>query len=295
MGTYHKLFVYTNLLILFFTQCQGQSIVETNKKVYSTILDQEVEYSVILPPNYKESANSSYPVIYLLHGINGDQNSWLQRSRINILIDSLTEIGELGDFIYVMPAAYNSYYINNYNGAFRYMDFFIEDLLPAIDSIYRTTPGKTNRALLGISMGGFGSVILGLKHPGKFGSIVCLSGALRTEAEFMKLTTTKYTNFFGEVFGPGLEAEARITDHWKMNSPYYITDSTVILSAQNLNWSVDCGFDDFLFSSNESFHQWLIKNKIAHDYHIRPGQHNWSYWYQSTINGLKYLDSKMYR
>lgn len=290
MNTHGKIIIYLVLTSLLFSRCQGQSIIVEDRIIYSNRLKQEVSYSVILPHDYRKSVTAVYPVIYLLHGINGDQNSWLHRSHINCLIDSLRETGDIGDFIYIMPAAYNSYYINNYDGSFRYMDFFIEELLPTIDSLYRTAPGKINRSLLGISMGGFGSVILGLKHPDKFGSVVSLSGAIRTVSEFIKLPQEKYNSYFGKVFGPALSADARITDHWKESSPYFISDSITILSAQKLNWYIDCGFDDFLFSSNEAFHQWLVENKIVHNYHVRPGSHNWNYWYRSTIHGLIYLD-----
>lgn len=290
MNTHREIFIYLVLISILFSQCQGQTIIEADRVVYSNILKQEVAYSVLLPHDYRKSESVQYPVIYLLHGINGDQNSWLQRSHINSLIDSLIEAGDIGDFIYIMPAAYNSYYINNYDGSFMYMDFFINELLPTIDSLYRTAPGNINRALLGISMGGFGSVLLGLKHPEQFGSIVSLSGAIRTEEEFIQLSQAKYNNYFGKVFGPELSAEERITDHWKDNSPYFISDSITIMSVQKLSWYIDCGYNDFLFSSNEAFHHWLVENKIVHNYHVRPGSHNWAYWYRSTINGLIYLD-----
>jgi enterochelin esterase-like enzyme len=286
----------SSYLILFSTltiQCQGQSIIESDQIIYSSILQQEVKYSVLLPPDYMKSDTVKYPVIYLLHGINGDQNSWLQRCKINTLSDSLRESGAIGDFIIVMPAAYNSYYINNYDSSFRYMDFFIEEFVPAIDSIYRTTPGKQNCALMGISMGGFGSIIIGLKYPEYFGSIVSLSAAVRDEEIFKGLPQTKYNSYFGKVYGFGLSADDRITDHWKANSPYYITDTNIIALAQTQNWYIDCGFDDFLFQANETFHQWLTMNKIPHEYHVRSGEHNWIYWYRSTVNGLIYLDERI--
>lgn len=292
MNKYRKILFYLILVSLFFIQCHGQSIIESDKIIYSSILKQEVEYSVLLPGGYMKSDTLHYPVIYLLHGINGDQNSWLQRSKINILIDSLREAGDIGDFIYIMPAAYNSYFINNFDSSFMYMDFYIDEFVPAIDSIYRTIPERENRALMGISMGGFGSIILGLKHPDLFGSIISLSAAVRDEATFKKLPQAKYNDYFGKIFGFNLLPEERITDHWKENSPYFITDSSIISMAQTQNWYIDCGLNDFLYPANEKFHQWLRENNIPHEYHVRPGEHNWSYWYRSTIKGLIFLNEK---
>ncbi len=220
--------------------------------------------------------------------------SWILRSKINILIDSLVEAGDIRECIYIMPSAYNSYYINNYNNSIRYMDFFTRELIPAIDSIYQTIENKENRALLGLSMGGFGSIILGLKHPDMFGSIISLSAAVRTDSIFKTLPQEKYNAYFGKVFGPDLLPNDRITDHWKANSPYYITDSALLGKAKYQNWYIDCGLDDFLYPANEAFHHWLFENNIPHEYHTRPGVHNWAYWSQSTVNGLKYLNDKLY-
>jgi S-formylglutathione hydrolase FrmB len=173
------------------------------------------------------------------------------------------------------------------------MDFFIREFVPAIDSIYRTKTTKANRTLMGISMGGFGSIILALKYPQHFGSVVCLSAAVRNEEIFKDLPQARYNNYFGKVFGFDLADDDRITDHWRANSPYYITDTNIISLARLQNWYIDCGLDDFLLQANEAFHQWLILNKIPHEYHVRPGEHNWAYWYRSTVNGLIYLDERI--
>lgn len=117
---------YLIMISLLIVHCQGQSIVEYDRIIYSHTLRQDTEYSVLLPDDYHKSDTKRYPAIYLLHGINGDQNSWLQRCQVNTIVDSLNGADEFGDFIFVMPAAYNSYYINNHDSSFRYMDYFIE-------------------------------------------------------------------------------------------------------------------------------------------------------------------------
>jgi enterochelin esterase-like enzyme len=278
------------ILYLAFTyKCQAQGIVEKNKIIYSQILKQEVYYSVLLPERYAEQ-DTRYSAVYLLHGLGGDQNSWLQRCMINSLTDSLMHQASIDQLIYIMPAAYDSYYINNFDSSFRYMDFFVKELVPAIDSLYRTLPERKHRALLGMSMGGFGAIILGMKHPELFGSAVCLSAAVRNEPIFIDLPQEKYDSYFGRVYGHGRQANDRITEHWMQNSPFYILDSTLISKVQTIHWYIDCGFDDFLLPANEAFHRLLIQNNISHEYHVRPGEHNWNYWYRSTVNGLIYLN-----
>jgi S-formylglutathione hydrolase FrmB len=116
---------------------------------------------------------------------------------------------------------------------------------------------------------------------------------VRNEEIFKKLPQAKYNSYFGKVYGIDLSGESRITEHWKANSPFYITDTVKLTLARSQNWYVDCGLNDFLYPANEAFHQWLKLNNIPHEYHVRPGEHNWSYWYRSSVNGLIYLDEQL--
>jgi enterochelin esterase-like enzyme len=62
--------------------------------------------------------------------------------------------------IYVMPVGFNSYYVNKYNGQFPYMDMFVDELVPLVDSLFRTKPDPNHRAVMGYSMGGYGAMIM---------------------------------------------------------------------------------------------------------------------------------------
>jgi enterochelin esterase-like enzyme len=264
-----------------------------NLAIQSKILDREVKYSVMLPASY-HTFNKDYPVIYLLHGFGGNQESWLNRCNIAQLVDSLLYLGDIGEFIYVMPDAGNSYYINSYDNSNRYYDFFIEEFVPTIDSLFHTQNRKNSRILMGLSMGGYGSIILALKNPELFGMVIALSPSVRNQEMFENLAQEKYDNFFGPVYGPGLTGDNRITSHWKKNSPYFLVDSSTAESYSGINWYIDCGlYDDFLPAS-EAFHQLLLQYRIPHEFHIRPGEHNWAYWHDSTINGLVYLNRKLH-
>jgi S-formylglutathione hydrolase FrmB len=254
-------------------------------------MHREMSYSMLLPEDYYTSIDS-FPVIYLLHGFGGNHNSWLVRCRINDLVDSLRSNRNLEELIFVMPDADNSYFINNYDSSYMFSDYLAYELVPAIDSFYRTKPVNSSRAIMGLSMGGYGAIINAMKHRKQFGSVIALSAAIRTEAIFKNLPQARYEKYFGNVFGPGLSDTARITSHWKENSPYALMDTCLIQSMRKINWYIDCGMSDFLLPANEEFHQLLLKNNIPHDYHVRPGKHNWTYWYNSTVHGLMYLNEK---
>lgn len=276
-------------LVAFSLETYSQVNIQSDLTVQSRSLQGSVPFTVILPSDY-DSTEQEYPVIYLLHGYGGDHSSWINRCKINNLIDSLLTLNLISDYIYVLPDAGNSYYLNNFDSSYNYTDFFIEELVPLIDARYRTKARKEYRTLMGLSMGGFGSIILALKAPELFSHVIAMSAAVRNEAIFKSLPQSKYENYFGKVYGFGLAGEERITSHWIQNSPYFLIDTGTVAYYKEIQWYIDCGIDDFLFPANEAFHDLLVQYKLQHEYHVRPGRHNWEFWYSSTVNGLLYLE-----
>lgn len=275
------------LLVFNFIEITAQSSIVEYHSLQSNVLAQKIDYTIILPKDYYKK-NVKYPTIYLFHGINGDGASWIRRCNFNRLIDSLENFHLISDFIYIMPDAHNSYYIDNFDKSFCYESFLIKEFIPHIDSLYRTIPSSQTRTLMGLSMGGFGAMIMGIKHPDIFSSIISMSGALRDSATFVVLPQEKYNRLFAKVYGPQLKAQDRITEHWKLNCPFYLIDSVNAASLRMMNWYIDCASGDSLYPVNEVFHEYLMNNQIPHEFHTRPGEHNWKYWYQSSINALIY-------
>ena len=104
------------------------------ESLQSKIFGQPVKYSVLLPADYKTSG-LSYPVVYLLHGFGDTYTAWSKGGNIQYFADNTAGVIPM---IYVMPDGYNSYYVNNFNGANQYMDMFTKELVPEIDKIFRT-------------------------------------------------------------------------------------------------------------------------------------------------------------
>lgn len=269
----------------------ARGIPEIDKIIESEIMNREVKYSILLPEQYYDT-DKRYPVVYMLHGYGGGNNGWLKRCRFSELTDSLREKQLINTCIYVMPDAENSYYINNYDSSNMYSDFMVYELIPLIDSMYRTNPKKKSRGILGLSMGGYGAVIQAFRNPDLFGSVVALSAAVRTPEIIMNMGQNSYDKYFGNVYGYGLKGGERITAHWKNNSPYFLLDSNSFSLFQDIEWYVDCGMQDYLWPASKAFHELLLKYNIPHEFHMRPGKHNWDYWCQSTINGLIFLSGK---
>lgn len=260
--------------------------------IESKLLGEYVKYSVYLPPEYN-STNEKYPVLYLLHGFNGNETSWVRDSHIQLLMDSLISNKIIRPFILVMPNGQNSYFINNYNNSFPYEDFFINELVPFIDSTYRTLPERNFRGTAGLSMGGYGAIILPVKHPDIFGYSVALSAALRTDETFIKVSKKKYSINFAKLYGDSLNEQQRITRHWKENSPFYLVNKQTANDLKKIQWYINCGMQDFLLPGNESFHWLLLDLNIPHEYHMCIGTHNLHYWDMEIPYGLEFFSSHL--
>ena len=126
------------------------------------------EFNVYLPPSYLEEPDRRYPVIYLLHGINGGNREWEPRE-IDRLIDGYVAEYDLVEPIVVMPHGESLWYRDNAEVPWRTM--FITELVPMIDAEYRTIPEPGQRGLTGVSMGGNGAFSIGWDHPELFRSL----------------------------------------------------------------------------------------------------------------------------
>ncbi len=267
---------------------QSGGTVKESLNISSKYLHGVSEYSVYLPPSYSVDSQKKFGLMYLLHGYGGNENSWIRRCKIKSILDSLISENAMPELIVIMPDAKNSYYINDYLGKFNYEDYFIKELLPHINQNFRIDSSK-KPAICGLSMGGFGAIILPVKHPEIFSHSISLSPAVRTPKIFSGLPQEKYNSYFGNLFGHDLASEERITEHWKKNSPFFMIDSSNVSNISNTKWYIDCGMYDFLFPANRAFHNFLLDFNVPHEFHMRIGKHNWEYWRKGFILAMIYL------
>ncbi len=254
----------------------------------SSLLNRTVSYSVYLPPDYYTS-NRHYPVVYLLHGYGDNETSWVQFGEVDRITDAGIRSGELPPMIIVMPDAGTSFYINDYQGKVRYEDMFVQELIPHIDSTFRTRSQREFRAVSGLSMGGFGALVLAMHHPDLFGSCAALSASARTDEMFATIPDERYNAQFAPVFSGPVKGQDRLTITWKRNSPITLARSAPESDLAKVRWYIDCGDDDGLSAGNALLHIALLDRKIPHEYRVRDGAHTWEYWRTSLPNVLKFF------
>jgi S-formylglutathione hydrolase len=140
------------------------------------------EVSVYLPPGYKTHRKQRYPVLYLLHGYMDYPDDWFGSKHMfvdaTLGIDKSLASGAAREMIVVMPNAYTVYMGSMYSNSVTtgdWEDFIVHDLVSYIDAHYRTIPDRASRGLAGHSMGGYGTMRLGMKFPQVFSSLYAMS------------------------------------------------------------------------------------------------------------------------
>ncbi len=260
----------------------------------SSLMNQAVRYSIYLPPDYYIS-NRRYPVVYLLHGYGDNETGWVQFGEADRIADDNIKAGELAPMIIVMPNGGATWYVNDYQNKVRYEDMFVQELIPHIDSTFRTRTQREYRGIAGLSMGGFGALTLAMHHPELFSSCAALSAGIRTDESFVGLADERYNTVFAPVFSGPVKGEERLTVAWKRNSPITLAKSAPEGDLKKVRWWLDCGDDDALTVGNAMLHISLLDRKIAHEYRVRDGGHTWTYWRTGLPDALKFMSESFHR
>jgi S-formylglutathione hydrolase FrmB len=272
----------------------SRGTVKEGLTINSSILHRQVRYTVYLPFDY-ETSTRYYPVVYLLHGYTDNDMAWIQFGEANMIADEAIAGMEIPSMILVMPDGGVSWYINNYNDSVRYEDFFFKEFIPFIESHYRIRTERSYRGIAGLSMGGYGTLVYALKHPDMFAACAALSAAIRTEDEMINMKTDQWENEFGNVYGPNLKGKNRITSHYLANDPFNIIKTSDSNKIKTVRIYLDCGDDDHLYKGNSTFHILLRDLNIPHEYRVRDGGHNWSYWRSGLKDALKFIGTSFHR
>jgi putative tributyrin esterase len=217
----------------------------------------EQVFSILLPAGYERSTRR-YPVLYLLHGVPQDHTTFSSRSWFAAQASR--------DVIIVTPNAGKSWYVNSVvPPEDRYEDFIIKDLIGYVDSHYRTVATRGGRAIAGISMGGVGAMMLGLKHPrlfstvGAFSAPFAISRLSMPESEMVEPTQQR--------FGPPASQERRARDSNTIAAEIAVEDAPRLV--------ISCGGQDGFVTQSRRFVERLATRKIPYEYReLSPYEHS---------------------
>jgi enterochelin esterase-like enzyme len=271
--------------VLLFAQ---PSKVFDNLSLPSKILKGDRKYAIYLPPDY-EASQRSYPVLYLLHGGGDDQTGWVQFGEVQHIADKAFADGIATPMIIVMPDANTGQrgYFNDLKNEWRYEDFFFEEFMPFVEKTYRIKKEKRFRAVAGLSMGGGGSFMYALHHPELFSSACPLSAAtgpvtLEDTKAWLEQRSQKGT-------------DEQISIYYKKYTALQLINGVPDDQKKAVRWYIDCGDDDFLFEGNSLVHIAMRKKEIPHEFRIRDGGHNWTYWRSALPNVLSFVSESFHQ
>lgn len=271
----------------------NESIVYESLQYYSQILDRDVSYSVYLPRDY-EGSTRKFPVLYLLHGYSDDETGWIQFGQVQRIADKSVDNEVAAQMIIVMPDAGITWYVNTAGNEENYEDFLTREFIDHIDKNFRTRPDRQFRAVAGLSMGGYGALLLGLRHPDLFSSSGVLSAGVFTDEEILDMKQNRWNSSLGLPFGMGLTSKARLEGNYRQYAPQAMIEAYK-KQDKSTRFYIDCGDDDFLILGNLALHAQMIKADIKHEFRVRDGGHSWTYWRTALPEVLTFVSEVFHR
>ena len=195
--------------------------------------------NVYTPPDYDLNPKQKYAVLYLLHGAGDNERGWSTIGRANVILDNLIAEKKSVPMIIVMPDGHAPPTDGIENS---FHEDLVSDIIPYVEANYRIKADAGNRALAGLSMGGFQTLDIGISHQDLFGWIGVFSGGIndtyeRTHGEFLD-SANKNLNLF---------------------------------------W-IGIGKTDFLWERNENLLKLLQGKKVKHTFRLTEGGHTWKNW-----------------
>ncbi|HKJ69526.1 MAG TPA: alpha/beta hydrolase-fold protein, partial [bacterium] len=116
-----------------------------------------------------------------------------------------------------------------------------------------------------------------------------------TAEEVRNMPQQQYDRMWGDLFGPGLSGDARLTDHYQEHSPLHLAETMPVDSLEQVRFYLDCGDDDFLYRGNSALHVLLRNREIPHEYRVRDGSHSWVYWRTGITDALEFIGRSFHR
>jgi S-formylglutathione hydrolase FrmB len=271
------------LSFLYLPSAHATGRVECNS-LPSKILSRSVPYCIVLPASFDADKSKHFPILYDLHGL-GDNEQFFVHSGLWNLVEDLRDKKQLKDFLIATPDAGASFYIDSRDGKTRYEDFLLQEFFPLIEKRYRVAPGRANRAISGVSMGGYGALHLAFRHPQLFVAVSAHSAALVDKLpSFLGASSpnSPRSRVLGGVFGNPPDPV-----FWDRNSPIAIA-RTADLSGLKIYF--DCGdHDDYGFDAGAiTLDKILTSRHIPHEFHIYPGRHDPSYFAEHLPASLQF-------
>ena len=283
---------------------------------HSQALGVDKTFLVYVPAGYDDAPAKRWPVFYYLHGLTSPETEWVQVGKLDEAADTL----HLGALV-VMPDADDGFYIDSatpidYDACMRdgtglfdtqadhdstcvhrraYETYIAKELVAHVDATYRTIASREGRAIAGVSMGGYGALSIGLRHPDEYAAVASHSGV----ATLLYSGPRPYVS--GQVHvAPALaeRSAAKVIAHWteilfgddlatwRAHDPAVLVES---LPANAPAIYLDCGTEDKFVDEARFIDDRLTAHHVAHVAFFGPGNHDYAFWIPRLPHSLAFL------
>jgi enterochelin esterase-like enzyme len=220
--------------------------VEINWEKSKAIAGETRAIWIYTPPDYAKTTRR-YPVLYLLHGSNDTAAGWTMAGNANFVLDNLLAGGKALPMIVVMPFGHATPFpaVQGAANDALFEEYLLQDVIPTVEARYRVSPGRENRAIAGLSMGGGQSLRIGMGHVDLFSAVATFSGAVPADFE------TRFAALLKDSKG----TNEKIKTLW-----------------------IGCGQQDSLFGRSKNLADLLTKYQVRHIFYPTDGVHNYTVW-----------------
>lgn len=233
----------------------------------SELMRRDVPFRVLLPESYGLSGRR-YAVLYLLHGLFGSCDNWLELTRI-------TDHSREMELIIVMAEGGDGWYTDSATAEDeRHESYVVRELMPEIERRFRCDAER--RGVAGLSMGGYGALKFALKYPGTF----VFAGSMSSAFVAPRLSREDCPSVFEELLPSAERAFGERDSQVRIENDLFciIKNMPPEGRVQTPYIYLDCGIEDSFLETNRELAELLRNLGIRHEYHEEPGGHDWDYW-----------------
>ena len=241
----------------------------------SEVLHMSTSISVFIP----EKSEAPFRVVYLLHGLHGDQGTWLDNTMLPVY-------GKQYNVVFVMPEAGRSFYLNLKYGR-KYFDYVSDELPRVCRKIFNISAAREDTAVMGCSMGGFGSLLLSLTRPERFGFCGAIAPAclfFKPMLDALREDPKPYIQTGSEAVEVVADMHAAYGEGLEHRKEYEMVDLAGKFSADMPKPKIftTCGTEDKLRAENLRFRDFISKTDHDFTYEEWAGGHDW-YFFDAAL------------
>lgn len=247
-----------------------------NGDIFSKYLPMEMGVSIIMPFDRQPRVHTEpCKVLYLLHGLSDNHSSWLRMTNIE-------RYAHAYNLAVIMPEGHHSFYSNMVYGG-KYFTYLTEELPKVLAATFQISTRREDTFIAGLSMGGYGALMCGLRRPDRYGGCAGFSSAADIRQMIADDLNRTISETLVPVFGEKLEVPPE-------GDLFALAEACALRPAtEQPQIFMTCGRQDFLHPYNEKLAEWMLRLKLPVRFEEWDGQHEWGFWDRSIQLALQHF------